>query len=99
MNDGIDPKVKSKIIAVLNALVPEAKIYLYGSRAKGTHAQWSDIDLALDAGCKLDQLEVGEARDMLEASNMPYKVDVVDINSVSQNLRDEILKDRVLWKK
>ena len=34
MNTGIELEYKNKIIAVVSALIPEAKIYLFGSRAK-----------------------------------------------------------------
>jgi predicted nucleotidyltransferase len=40
-------------------------MYLFGSRARGTHQPSSDIDLAIDAGRKLDFLEVAQARNVL----------------------------------
>lgn len=94
----LDPKYKAKIIAVLSALFPDAKIYLYGSRARGTHRERSDIDIALDAGEKLDFLDVGEARDMLAESNIPYTVEVVDLHAVSPKMRESIIDEKVIWK-
>jgi len=45
-------KVKIKeqeiMVKLLQVLFPQVKIYLFGSRAKGTNAPESDIDLALD---------------------------------------------------
>ncbi|MCB9492722.1 MAG: nucleotidyltransferase domain-containing protein [Epsilonproteobacteria bacterium] len=98
-DDGVQQKYKDKIIRVLSALFPDAKIYLYGSRAKGTHREWSDIDLALDAGKKLERVDVGEARDMFQESNIPYKISVVDFNGVSQDFKQEIGETKVVWKK
>jgi predicted nucleotidyltransferase len=46
-------KEKEIIIRLLDALFPGVKIYLFGSRARGTHRPTSDIDLALDAGREL----------------------------------------------
>jgi predicted nucleotidyltransferase len=94
----IDEKIKKKIIAVISALIPEAKIYLYGSRARGTHGEWSDIDLALDAEKPLNKLDVGEVRDVMVELNIPYKVDVVDIHNISDQLKKEILRDKIIWK-
>ncbi len=37
----VEEKSKAKIIA----LISDAKIYLFGSRARGTNSPWSDIDL------------------------------------------------------
>ena len=94
----VDEKSKAKIIALIHALVPNAKIYLFGSRAQGTNSEMSDIDLALDAGERLPKLTVGELRDIMVATNIPYKVDIVDLHHVSDTMRKAILKDKVLWK-
>jgi predicted nucleotidyltransferase len=94
----LDEETKQKIINLISALVSNAKIYLYGSRARGTNAQWSDIDLAIDAGEKLPELALGEIRDILDASNMPYIVDVIDLNALNKSHRDAILKEKIVWK-
>ena len=78
--------------------MPEAKIYLYGSRARGTNAEWSDIDLALDTGKKLPRLTVGELRDIMVATNIPYKVDIVDFHNITDAMQKAIMKDKVVWK-
>jgi len=95
----LDPKYKLKIIAVLSALFPDATIYLFGSRARGTHYARSDIDVALDTGAKLPRVDVGEARDMLAESNIPYRIDVVDVRSVSEDMRKAILSEGIIWRK
>ncbi len=41
---------KDKIIKVIEIFYPNAKIYLFGSRARGTNEEQSDIDIAIDAG-------------------------------------------------
>ena len=93
----IDDPTKQKIVNLLLVLFPHAKIYLYGSRARGTHHERSDIDLAIDAGACNERLRLGEARAILEATRIPYKIDLVDLNSVSDKLRETILKEGVLW--
>ena len=89
---------KKKIIAVLSAPFPGAKIYLFGSRARGNHGERSDIDIAIDSGKELPQVDIGEARDMLAESNIPYKIDVVDLHGVPKDMREDILKEGILWK-
>jgi predicted nucleotidyltransferase len=98
MTTGIDNALKQKIIGIVKVLVPKVKIYLYGSRARGTHNERSDIDIALDRGEKIPRIDVGEVRDMLNASNIIYKIDVVDLNSISPEMREVILKEGLLWK-
>jgi len=99
MNNELNPEYKRKIIAVLSALFPDATIYLFGSRARGTHYARSDIDIALDAGKVLPYVDVGEARDMLAESNISYKIDIVDIQSVSAEMREAIYREGIIWRK
>lgn len=95
---GIDNEIKQKIIRIIEALIPQAKIYLYGSRARGTYRENSDIDLALDVGNKIPRLDVGEVRDLLNASNIIHKIDVVDLHAVPHEMHSIILKEGVVWK-
>ncbi len=92
-------KIKEKIINVIHALIPQADIYLFGSRATEQHHAKSDFDIALDAGKPLDRLDVGEVKDMLNASNIPYRFDIVDFHTVGQDLKNDILKEGILWAK
>lgn len=89
---------KSKIVAILRALFPDAKIYLFGSRAQGTHRKTSDIDVAVDVGKQILRRDIGEARDMLRESNIPYKVDVVDLHGIPEKMKSIILEEGILWK-
>ncbi|KKQ33073.1 MAG: polymerase, beta domain protein region protein [candidate division TM6 bacterium GW2011_GWF2_37_49] len=91
---GIDIKIKNKLVELLGVLFPGAQIYLYGSRA---NRNLSDIDLAIDAGKAIARTELSEARSILESVHMPYKIDLVDINNTSTELRNDILSKGVLW--
>jgi uncharacterized protein len=91
---GIDEKTKNKIVGILKVLFPQTKIYLYGSRARGNFKPQSDIDLALDGG---EKLNLGEARAVFEALSTPYKIDLVDMNHTTTNLRDTILREGKIW--
>jgi len=91
-------KEKETVIRLLDALYPGVKIYLFGSRARGTAKEFSDIDLTIDTGKKLNFLEIAKARNVLEALNIPQTIDVVDMHSVPETLRMIILKEGILWK-
>ncbi len=97
MDDGVIKEDKLKIIRILNALFPGVKIYLYGSRARGSHREWSDIDLALDGEQEIDSYNLGEARDMLKESRIMYKIQLVDLQAISPEFKEAIQKDLVLW--
>lgn len=93
----LDEEIKKKIIRLLCALFPNVKIYLYGSRARKTNRDRSDIDLAIDTGSKLEKIRLSEAKSILEGSFIPYKIDLVDLHGVSEEFRHVILKEGVVW--
>lgn len=97
MNTGIDEKTKRKIIAIIRAVLPGVKIYLFGSRATGHFRERSDIDIALDGSKKLDRLDVMEIKDMLEASNIMLHFDILDICAVDEKMKENILKHGIIW--
>lgn len=96
---GIDPETQHKIIALIKALMPDVKIWLYGSRARGDFSEHSDIDIALEAPTTLDFFKLAELQDVLRATDISDKIDLVDINSVDDSMfKKSVLKDRILWK-
>lgn len=96
-DSGISKEIKEKIIKILEILFPKSKIYLFGSRAIGKYTKFSDIDLAVDEGKEIEWIRIGEARSMLAESNIPYKIDIVDLHQ-DENLKKRILSEGVLWK-
>ena len=94
----LEEEYKKKIVGILSVLFPDATIYLFGSRARGTARERSDIDIAIDAKDKLRPARISEARDMLAESNIPYTIEIVDLHSVSESMRDNILKEGIIWK-
>ena len=68
------------------------KIILFGSRAKGTHTERSDIDLAVSGGDYLDFYD-----DLNEYAYTLLQFDVVNLDgSISDKLRQNIEKDGVV---
>lgn len=88
---------KEELIAIIKKHIPQAKIYLFGSRARKTHHPGSDIDIALDAGIVLDRGIIGEIKEEIENSTIPFFVDIVDLQAVSEQMREQILKEGILW--
>lgn len=94
----LDLEVKRKIIGILTVLFPDAKIYLFGSRAWGNARPLSDIDVAIDEGTKIDRLRMGEASGMFDGSNLHMKVDVVDLHTLPASWIERIKKEGIVWK-
>lgn len=96
--ESVEVETKNKIIAIISALVPEAKIYLFGSRARKTHSRTSDIDIAIDANRILPRRDVDELVSVFSATNIRQRIDVVDMHQVPQEMRNSILEEGILWK-
>ena len=93
------PKMEQeRIIKVIEIFFPNAKIYLFGSRAKNTHTISSDIDIAINAGQPMGMTERGQINSMLDALNIPQNIDVVDFQRAPEALRANILHDGIVWK-
>jgi uncharacterized protein len=91
-------KYKNIIVPIILRYIPDAKIILYGSRARGDERAGSDIDVALDNNNVIDDLLMSKIVGDLEESDLPISFDVVDFRLVSQNMRDEIVRDGIIWK-
>jgi len=88
--------LRDREIALMRAVFSEhseiAEVRLFGSRAKGTHAEHSDVDLALWGN--LDSLRAKSIQAELDELPLPYQFDVLDYHSIQHNeLREHI--DRV----
>ena len=74
------------------------QVYLFGSRAAGTAQPTSDFDVAVLADEDIRR-ELSRARELLEESNIPFKVDVVDSRLTALVFRSETQAQGVLlWK-
>ena len=75
----------------------EVTIILYGSRSRGNARRNSDYDIALKSGKPLPSVLLSEIKFRLEESNIPFKVDIVDLEKVSIELKRNILEEGVVW--
>ncbi|GAB6065182.1 nucleotidyltransferase domain-containing protein [Aquifex pyrophilus] len=73
----------------------EVEVYLFGSRAKGTHGKHSDVDIAIFSEKDLsDRITV--LREILEESNLPYEVDIVDLREAGY-LKEIVKREGERW--
>ncbi len=95
---GVEPEYVQKLLGIIQAIVPSAKIILYGSRARGDYRESSDIDLALDGGKEIPAYLFVEAQDIVKQLTMTHKVDLVDLADARGTFREAILRDGVYLK-
>jgi len=88
---------KQKLIEIITKHLPLAQVYLFGSRARNDNSLRSDIDIAIDNKSKIDNLMLSNIREEIEESTIPFTVDIVDLNNISEDLKTQILKDKIKW--
>jgi predicted nucleotidyltransferase len=75
----VSPEHLAIVRAILSAHLPsDAKIHVFGSRAKGTPRPYSDLDLLIDAGRPLTFTETANLSEDFSESDLPWKVDIID---------------------
>ena len=72
------------------------KVWVFGSRANWTTKDSSDLDLAVEGTDTLDHKAMVRLEVAFEESDLPYTVDVVDLNAVSPDFREIVEGQGVL---
>jgi len=88
---------KQNIIKTILKYLPTALVYLFGSRAKGKHHDTSDIDIAIDNKTAIEKKTLLHIKNAIDSLNIPYTIDIVDLNNVSEVLKKQIEKDKISW--
>ena len=89
---------KRMLIEIILTHLPDAKILLFGSRARKDNTPESDIDIAVDNKNKIELYMLGRIKEDVEESTIPFSVDIVDLRDVSEDFKNQILKNNVVWK-
>ncbi|MBF0625623.1 MAG: nucleotidyltransferase domain-containing protein [Magnetococcales bacterium] len=85
--------------AILKKHLPDREVWAFGSRAKWTAKQYSDLDLALLGDEPLELGVLAGLEEDFSESDLPFKVDVVDWATTAEGFRRIIEKDRVVVQK
>lgn len=98
MNDNVKQEYKSLILKAITYHFPEAKVMLFGSRARGTNKPGSDIDLAIDIGEPIKLREMTRMRVTLENLPISLGMDIVDMHNIPDELKAIIAREGIVWK-
>jgi len=94
----IDIKVDHlKIVQeILKKYLPGKKILVFGSRAKGTAKNTSDLDLCVMDNQPLPFNLLAHLRDAFSESDLPYQVDIVDWASLDHAFQAIVQKNGLI---
>lgn len=77
----------------------DVKIYLFGSRATGSHKEFSDIDIAISSKSRDLAKKISLFNEGWEKSKLPYKVDATSWKDLYKPYLPQIKKEKItLWK-
>ena len=95
----IRPDYWEIVQGILRKHVPEYEVWAFGSRAKWTAKEYSDLDLAIVSDHPVSLEVIAALADEFSESELPWKVDVVDWATTSEAFRKIIERDRVVVQK
>jgi predicted nucleotidyltransferase len=81
------------VVEILSQRIPGRPVYVFGSRATGKARRRSDLDLAVGGDEPLTLRQRALLNDDFDESDLPIRVDVVDLNAISPEFRSRIERD------
>ena len=79
---GLTQRDLQTLLGIFNKFQEVERVYLYGSRAKGTHKFGSDIDLAIMSAGVSDKT-IRNIKAEIEESSLPYFVDITNFTTLN----------------
>ncbi|MBT6842971.1 MAG: nucleotidyltransferase domain-containing protein [Candidatus Melainabacteria bacterium] len=87
-------KYEKRLIDYLKKLnLNGSSILLFGSRARRDHSEGSDIDIAIDN--LPETIKLSKIQEELDKLNLPYHIDLIDLNSVDQKFYNKCLQEAI----
>ncbi|MFA5961236.1 MAG: nucleotidyltransferase domain-containing protein [Parcubacteria group bacterium] len=91
----LEEKYQKQISAILRKrLGGEAKFFVFGSSLG--EGMFSDVDVAI-SGDIFDEKAIALAKEDLEESHLPYKVDLVYLKKADENFQAKLLNEKKIW--
>lgn len=82
MKFGLTARQHNELGNVFRRYLPEGKVIVYGSRAKGNYTHRSDIDLVIAETENINHDLLEKIKDAIEDSDFPYLVDLQILNEI-----------------
>ncbi len=91
----LSPAERAEVIEILGGIVPEATVHVFGSRATGRARPFSDLDLLIADPPRLGAQRLAELHDRFEASTLPFRVDIVELDALEGVTRQRAIDEGV----
>ncbi|MCL0032901.1 nucleotidyltransferase domain-containing protein [Peptococcaceae bacterium] len=84
------------VAKIIIEYLPDAKVFLFGSRAKGCAKERSDFDIAIYNKKKIPLDVMAKIKEEVEELPTLKSIDIVDLNRVNEKFKDSVMRDGVL---
>jgi len=71
-----------------------AAVWIFGSRARGEHQIFSDLDLMVSSDTDISA-HISKIQELLEEENFPFKVDIVESKNFAESYRKNFDRDKM----
>ena len=71
-----------------------ATVWIFGSRARGDHQKFSDLDLMVSSRNDIS-FDLSKVQERLEEENFPFKVDIVESKNFAESNRKSFDRDKL----
>jgi type I restriction enzyme S subunit len=75
---------------ILQRIVPDREVWAFGSRAKWTAKEFSDLDIAIIGDKPLSIALTADLREAFQESALPFKIDIVDWANITPSFQQVI---------
>ena len=72
--------------SIFDRVIPGAQVRVFGSRATGQARPFSDLDLLIVQPTQLSWAQRADLHDQFEASDLPFRVDVVEAKALPDGM-------------
>ena len=86
----ISPENWQIVREILQRYVPDREVWAFGSRAKWTAKEFSDLDLAIIGDTPLSIALTADMKEAFQESALPFKIDIVDWANITPSFRQVI---------
>jgi predicted nucleotidyltransferase len=86
----LSDKQRGIISGILQTHASGYEVRAYGSRVNGTSHAGSDLDLVVIGNEKPGWENIAKLKEAFEESNLPFRVDILDWNSIPESFQKNI---------
>ena len=92
----VSPEHLLALIDEIQRYVPHSTVWAFGSRVDGTNRPSSDLDVAVHCNRRQSLNELPKLNEALIESDIPFKVQILDYESLPDNMKENIRQKYVV---